>query len=85
MRPDLSDPAQRRAYIEELRSVYRLPRTFAVGLVAVGGLGLVAARALAAPGPTIEKLCWAVIGAGAAACLILIILRTRYHRQRTRR
>ena len=82
MKPDLSDPEQRLAYRRELRSLYPVGRRLAVGLLVLGGVGLVLTRVLANSPVLLEQLSWLAIGAGAAACVFFIILRTRYHRRR---
>ena len=82
MKPDLSDPAERLAYRRELRSLYPVRRRVAVGLLVIGGVGLVLTRLLWKGSGLLEQLSWLAIGAGAAACVFVIILRTRYHRRR---
>ena len=54
----------------------------AVVLLAGGGIFLAASRVFRFEWRFAEPLAWAAIGAGAAACIVLIALRTRYHRQR---
>ena len=82
MRPDLSDPAARLAYKQELQGIYRIPRRLAVALLVVGVLGLVLSRSSSRGSPIIEFLSWSAIGAGGAAAIFVIVQRTRYHRRR---
>jgi hypothetical protein len=84
VRPDLETPEGRRAYGAELGGVARGWRYSGLGMVALGGAGLVAARLSDA------DLWHSAIGLGSIAALTvgwaLIIVgiakRTRYHHRR---
>src|SRR6476660_5254469 len=82
MRPELSNPDARRAYRRELRGVYRVPRILAVALLAAGGIGLLIDNWRGSGSVSLIWLSWAAVGAGATSCIILVVLRTRYHGRR---
>lgn len=76
--PRLDDPAERIAYMRELRQVARFWR--------YGGLALlVAALVLGAGGYAPSPVQVALILVGTALLIVGIFKRTRYHRQRMRR
>lgn len=81
--PDLKDPAQRAAYMQELRSVARGIRLTGL-LLAFLGAGLAAARQYRFP----ELPGWlpvGVVGIGLMLMITAISARTSYHRQRMRK
>ncbi len=74
-RPDLSDPDERLEYRRELRCYLRPWRM--VGLFSVIGAGYW----LLFRDPE-SSSAWAVMIAGWALLIVIIVLRTRYHRRR---
>lgn len=81
-RPDLTDPAQRAAYLAELRQVARGTRTAGLAFAALG-LVLALARAFWLPAlPAVVPL--AVIALSLGLMLLGIVRRTRWHLGRMR-
>lgn len=86
-RPDLSDPAARGAYRQELRALARGPR-FAGYLSIFAAIGLWAWPQSGGPerlGPlSTESWGWLLLGFGWAMLIWTIFVRTRYNRARMR-
>ncbi|WNO54754.1 hypothetical protein [Stakelama saccharophila] len=78
--PDLDDPAQRRAYVRELRGVGRPLRLAALAITLVGVFLAVAARMGRLP----EWIPLLVILTGGAFMVAAVVQRTQYHRRRMR-
>lgn len=76
-KPDLSDPAQRLAYRNELRRVYWPWRYGALALLAIALIGSL-------NDPAHERLWTIILIAGAVLTFGVIIARARYHRRRMR-
>lgn len=80
--PDLNDPAERAAYLAELRQVGRGTRTSGLAFAAVG-VGLAIAKAYWLPQlPTLIPLIAILLALG--LMLIGIVRRVRWHVTRTR-
>jgi len=80
--PDLKDPAERAAYLRELRGVARGVRLAGLWLAAIGGGLLAALRYGWLDVPL--WLAYSVIGVGAMLMVTGIAARTRYHALRMR-
>jgi hypothetical protein len=80
--PDLKDPAQRAAYLNELRGVARPVRRAGL-LLAVAGAALAAARSTAAPAIP-GWLPMATVGVGLLLMITAVSARASYHRRRMR-
>ena len=77
-RPNLSDPAELKAYKAELRRLYRGWRWLGFAVIAAGvGLALFGGNGLDLPSLILLGIGWAVL-------LIVIVARTRYHQRRMR-
>jgi len=76
-RPDLSDPEQRRAYRNELRTVYRPWRYGALAILVIALIGSLW-------DPAHEPVWQVLLIVGAVLTLGVIIARTRYHQRRMR-
>jgi hypothetical protein len=82
MRPNLSDPAARAAYKQELRGLARWWRALGFVLIVGGVAGQFYARSQGIPGPWPLRATWAAIALGWAIFLGVIVCRTRYHKAR---
>jgi preprotein translocase subunit SecE len=76
-RPDLSNPAQRRAYRAELRRVYWPWRLASLALLIIAMFGSML-------DPSRDKLWGTLLIVGAVLVIGVIIARTRYHQRRMR-
>ncbi len=81
MRPNLSDPAERAAYQQELRRLMRVPRIMGLLLVAIG-TGIVLYARFAGIGGALPPIGWGVIAVGWLNLIAIIWFRTRYHKAR---
>jgi hypothetical protein len=81
MRPNLSDPAERAAYQQELRRLMRVPRILGLLLVAIG-TGIVLYARFAGIGGPLAPIGWGLIAFGWAHLILIIWARTRYHKAR---
>ncbi len=81
MRPNLSDPAARAAYQQELRRLMRVPRIMGLLLVAIG-TGIVLYARFAGIGGALPPIGWGVIAVGWLNLIAIIWFRTRYHKAR---
>ena len=84
--PDLSNPAERRAYRRELMAYRRSTRLIGLAIV-IGGLLMVAwprvtGRWVMVGSLSLELIGWIAIVLGWAVLVAVIVLRTRYHRRR---
>ncbi len=75
-RPDFDDPDQRRAYRRELKAVARPWRWLGIALL-LGGVGVVPVR-----GRGFDPLSLALVAAGWAVIIAVIVARSRHHRRR---
>jgi uncharacterized membrane protein HdeD (DUF308 family) len=84
--PDLSNPAERRAYRRELMAYRRLTRLAGLGIVIVGVVMVfwprISGRWVMVGGRPLQELGWIVVVAGWVVLIAVIVLRTRYHRRR---
>jgi hypothetical protein len=81
MRPNLSDPAARDAYRQELRRLMRVPRILGLALVAIG-TGIILYARFAGIGGPLAPIGWGLIGFGWLNLFLIIWARTRYHKAR---
>ena len=81
MRPDLSDPAERAAYQQELRRLMRVPRVLGLLLIVIG-TGVVLYARFAGIGGALPPIGWGVIAVGWLNLIAIIWFRTRYHKAR---
>jgi hypothetical protein len=81
MKPDLADPAHRKAYKKELRGVAVGWRFAGLALVGAGGAPLVYAQLRGVPEGVLQ-MAWMALGAGWVLVVAGIVVRTRYHRAR---
>ena len=84
--PDLSNPAERRAYRRELRA-YRRPTRLAGLAIVIAGLAMIfwpriSGRWVTVGSLPLEQVGWIVVLAGWVVLVTVIVLRTRYHRRR---
>jgi hypothetical protein len=82
MRPNISDPAGRAAYKEELRGLARGWRTLGFVLIVGGVAGQFYLRSQGIQGPWPMRATWAAIALGWMIFLCVIVYRTRYHKAR---
>lgn len=78
--PDLSDPAQRAAYMRELRAIVRPIRIMGVVFAGVGLVFAILQRTRFPAIPTVIPL--GLIAFGALHMVAGIAIRTKYHRKR---
>jgi hypothetical protein len=83
MKPDLADPAQRKAYKKELRGVAAGWRFAGLALVGAAAPVLIYAQYRGLPEGAL-RIAWMALGAGWVLVVAAIVLRTRYHRARMR-
>ena len=81
MRPNLSDPAARAAYQQELRRLMRVPRVLGLLLIVIG-TGVVLYARFAGIGGALPPIGWGVIAVGWLNLIAIIWFRTRYHKAR---
>ena len=81
MRPNLSDPAERAAYQQELRRLMRVPRILGLLLVAIGS-GIVLYARFAGVGGALPLIGWGLVAFGWLNLFLIIYYRTRYHKAR---
>ena len=80
-RPNLDDPAELKAYRQELRRLMRVPRLLGFLLVAVGTGLLIYAQRAGTEG-ALKPIAWALVGFGWLNLFMVIYYRSRYHRAR---
>ncbi len=77
-RPNLSDPAELKAYKTELRRLYRGWRWLGFAIIAAGvGVALFGGNGFDLPSLILLGIGWAIL-------LAVIVARTRYHQRRMR-
>lgn len=81
MRPNLSDPAARAAYQQELRRLMRVPRIIGLLLVVIG-TGMVLFARFGGIGGLLAPIGWGVVAFGWLNIVLIIYFRTRYHKAR---
>jgi len=84
--PDLSNPAERKAYRRELMAYLRSTRLAGLAIV-IAGLVMVfwpriSGRWVMVGSVPLQELGWIVIVAGWVVLIAVIVMRTRYHRRR---
>jgi len=82
MRPNLSDPAARKAYKRELRALARWWRGLGFVLIAGGVAGQFYLRGNGLHHPWAMRATWGAIALGWAIFIGVIAYRTRYHKAR---
>jgi hypothetical protein len=80
-RPNLDDPAELRAYKQELRRLMRVPRLLGFLLVAAG-TGLVIYAQRAGIEGALKPIGWGMVAIGWFNLIMIIYYRSRYHRAR---
>ena len=81
MRPNLSDPAARAAYQQELRRLMRVPRIIGLLLVVIG-TGMVLFARFAGISGVLAPIGWGIVAFGWLNIFLIIYFRTRYHKAR---
>ena len=82
MRPNLSDPAARKAYRRELLRFRRRWRWAGIALNCAGLAALLYSQLEGPPRPVLRMAGWGLIAMGFAIFAYVIVTRTRYHRAR---
>jgi len=84
--PDLSNPAERKAYRRELMGYRRLTRLVGLAIVVVGLVMIfwprISGRWVMVGSLPLQELGWILVVAGWLVLIAVIVMRTRYHRRR---